>query len=64
MEGSGGEIAIFSDTPRTSSRNTGEVMAFVTFRTLFVISFTVIFPAGGAAISRMLTATMFASPEM
>ena len=48
---------------REGSANTGEVMAFVTFRTLFVISFTVLFLAGGAAISRMLTTTMFASSE-
>ena len=48
---------------RDRSTNAGEVMAFVTFSTLFVVSFAVLLPAGGAAVSRVLSTTMLAFPE-
>ena len=38
-------------------------MVFVTFSTLLVVSFAVLLPAVGAAVSRVLFATMFAFSE-
>ena len=45
------------------STNSRKVMVFVTFSTLLVVSFAVLLPAVGAAVSRVVFAIMFAFSE-